>query len=107
MDQARASFPEEPRVVDIVSKLIVDSTGDEAVDIQVKLDNDTPEEKWTLAVLAPFENAIRESLRAADIELWPYFHFFTPAEEAETEAEVRESERQYLERNRDQGERRR
>jgi len=93
--KAQRQFPPEPKVVGMEHELIVDSTGDDAVEILVKLDEATPEDQWMPAWLEPIAKAIRESLRQDGIDLWPYMHFLTPSEEREAEAEMEEAERAF------------
>lgn len=91
--KARHQFPPEPKVVGMEHELIIDSTGDDAVEILIKIDDATPEDQWMSAWLEPIAKTIREILRQEGIDLWPYIHFLTPSEEKEAKAEVEEAER--------------
>ena len=73
--------------------LIVDSTGDDAVEVFVKIDDGAPEEQWIPERLEPIVRAIRESFRQEGVDLWPYVHFLTRSEEEEARAEAEEADR--------------
>ena len=103
LEKARRQFPPEPKVVGMEHELIIDSTGDDAVKVMVKIDEATPEDRWMPEWLEPIAKAIRESLRGDDIDLWPYVHFLTLTEEKEAKAEVEEAERKERMRDAAQG----
>src|SRR5438067_9467000 len=73
-------LPKTPRVLDVKVEPHVDSTGDDSLRITVILDNKTTDAQRSLKKIEPIENAMREALERAGVELFPYFWFRTRAE---------------------------
>ena len=81
-DRLRADFelPDRPKILDIMSTLHIDSTGDDPLRVWVILDDDTKEDERPRAATKSIERAIREALTAEDIALFPYVRYRTKSE---------------------------
>jgi len=76
---ARLALPERPRVTDIKVQEYEDSTGDDALDVHVILDDATPEEDWEWASVRPIFDAISAALAGAGETRFPYITAGTAA----------------------------
>jgi hypothetical protein len=81
-------LPPQPHVTEIRCDAICDSLGDDALQVIVVLDGSTQDEDRSWERIEPVEGVIREALRDAGEERFPYIRFRTPQELLE-EAESR------------------
>ncbi|MBX9791178.1 MAG: hypothetical protein K2Y37_19840 [Pirellulales bacterium] len=80
LDLSRLALPSEPRVVGIKVDEYVDSDGADALRVTVVLTNDTTDEQLSGENSWALKSAIRESLRAHGVQLFPYIFLATEAE---------------------------
>jgi hypothetical protein len=73
-------LPPEAKVVDIRWYPDVDHHGWDALQVWVILDESTTPETHGWKELHPVERKIRDSLRAAGIEAFPYIHYSTQSD---------------------------
>lgn len=76
----RLALPSRPKVVDIKFEEYQDSTGDDALEIHVILDDATPDSQRRWARIGPIEEAIRQALQNAGEARFPYITAATLAE---------------------------
>jgi len=79
-------LPERPIVKRVQVQQDLDSLGEDAFRIWVVLDDQTLEEERCWARLAPIEERIKEKLREAGYEQWPYLTFWTESQMQEVES---------------------
>ncbi len=80
LDEARKRFPPAPEVDRIDWWLYIDSTGDDAVQITVVLQDPPDKDLYSLPELAPIQQAIVETFRERGIERWAYVGFSLKSE---------------------------
>jgi len=76
----RLRLPRTPKVVSVRCNLMVDSIGDDAIDVWVLVDDSTPDEGLSWDRVQPIHEEIHRALREAEVELWPYIKFRRQAE---------------------------
>ena len=65
-------LPRNPKVVDVRIEDYVDTSGEDALRVQVVLDEKVQVEKVTGREVIDLKMAIRDWLREQGVELWPY-----------------------------------
>lgn len=80
LELKRLNLPAQPRVIELRYEPVVDSTGDDAVNITVVVDEATPDVQRIWPAVAPIEQSVRTALQEADVDLWPYFRYRKPSE---------------------------
>jgi hypothetical protein len=81
LEPASLGLPEPPRVVRIELEEGFDSTGDPALYIWVLLDDETTlHDEVTWQNVKQINRTIRDTLRDADEQRWPYVRFRTESE---------------------------
>lgn len=73
-------LPPEARVVNIRWHPYVDHTGEDSLKVYVILDESTTAETHGWDAVKPVDRAIRDSLLAAGVQLFPYLHFVKQSE---------------------------
>lgn len=80
LDLERLALPPKPRVVEVRFVPIADSTGDDAVNITVVMEESTHEEDTLWPAVRPIHNAIWAALQEAEIPDWPFIRYRKPSE---------------------------
>jgi len=81
LDPKRLALPPTPKVCEIrVEPYEEWSDGQDALRVRVILDEATEDAKRSWKALKPIDEAIRDTLLAADIDLFPYIEFFKVSE---------------------------
>jgi hypothetical protein len=80
LDLKSLKLPPRPKVVAIRHRPYIDSVGDQAVRVWVILEEGTPSDGPLWTELEPIERAIRDNLRKAGVEWFPYIHYATRSE---------------------------
>jgi hypothetical protein len=77
MEHLKELLPQEPRVVRVTPEDYVDADGDDALRVTVVLADGTTDEQITGENVWAIKLAIRDSLRAKGIRLFPYIFLVT------------------------------
>jgi hypothetical protein len=86
LDLRALNLPTRPKVDELHWERIVDSLGDDALEVWLILDDATGPEDLK-GTRTPIQRAIHDALLNAGIDLFPYLRLATHAELAETAAE--------------------
>jgi hypothetical protein len=84
VESLRPKLPDRPKVIRVGARSYVDHTGEDAILVQVVLEDDTTDEELKSEQMEQIEAAIRSALEA-DVR-FPYFRFAT-VQEIESEAD--------------------
>ena len=73
-------LPAKPKILSIEPTDYIDHTGEEAIQVWVTIDEDTPDSELTGKARRQISMAIHDSLLARGVSLYPYLQFGKPSE---------------------------